>query len=60
MEIKLESVIIYLKGSTLDWYEDHQEEIAFWKDPEDDDKKGFEEEFIKKYTTQERRNLWFN
>ena len=58
--IKLKLVIAYLKGNTLDWFEDHQDEIVIWKEIEEDDQKAFETEFIKKYTTQERRNLWFN
>ena len=58
--IKLESVIVYLKGSALDWFEDIQDQIVCWKNPENDDDKEFEVEFIKKFTTQERRNLWFN
>ena len=58
--IKLESVIVYLKGSALDWFEDHQEEFVCWGEPEDGNDKGFEIEFIKRFTTQERRNLWFS
>jgi hypothetical protein len=59
-KIKLEAVISYLKGSALDWFEEVQEEIKNWKEAEDVDGNGFEEEFLKKFTTQERKNLWYS
>ena len=66
-ETKLEIIKTNLTKSALDWFERHEREIVRWKNPheENDDEydegeNGFEEKFIKKFTTRERKNLWYN
>src|SRR6266496_1718061 len=66
-ETKLEIIKTNLTKSALDWFERHEREIVRWKNPheENDDEydegeNGFKEKFIKKFTTRERKNLWYN
>ena len=56
-----------LKGTALNWYEEYEEEFERWKNPHgrnddeyDEDENGFEEKFIKRFTTREMKNLWFH
>ena len=57
-----------LKGNALNWYEEREEEFEErWKNPHrrnddeyNEDENGFEEKFIKRFTTREMKNLWFH
>ena len=59
-ETKLKIVRTYLRDKALDWFEGKENEIQKWADKEvEDGEKSFEGEFTKKFTTRERKNLWY-
>ena len=63
-QTKLELVKTYLKGNALEWFESIV--VERWKNPHERDDEdyeeiqdGFEEKFIEKFSTRQRKNLWY-
>ena len=62
-ERRLKIVPNYLRGQARSWFKDKMEDIEEWnketiKTEENEEGMSFEEAFIKKFTSKERRRIW--